>query len=26
MTPALPSEPFGLLPDGRAATLFTLEN
>jgi aldose 1-epimerase len=26
MTPALPSEPFGQLPDGRAATLFTLEN
>lgn len=23
---ALPSEPFGQLPDGRAATLFTLEN
>jgi len=26
MTAALPSEPFGQLPDGRAATLFTLEN
>jgi aldose 1-epimerase len=26
MTIPLPSEPFGHLPDGRAATLFTLEN
>jgi aldose 1-epimerase len=26
MTTSLPSEPFGQLPDGRAATLFTLEN
>ena len=26
MTTPLPSEPFGQLPDGRAATLFTLEN
>ena len=26
MTTTLPSEPFGQLPDGRAATVFTLEN